>query len=614
MRATVLITLCCLCLAGCDQSDSNVARLTKHQARWTEPDQWQGDHCASSGWYGDGECDDFCPEPDQDCDAQAEARAAAFLEAYIADYADKEKALALAGWQASITGDPQAYKDSSDAQIDLFMLHVDAQRKEDLKDLLADRASLALWTRRSLEVVEPSFLAVDVPVEQLGTLLRISQLSNEVSSLFSTHKVELEGSLFSTSELQQMLAQEQDPLRRKQLWEASRQIGAEVASKVVEGIKLGNEVAVSLGCANYWECAMEMSDQDPQQVEALFEEVDARTEQPYAQVKADIDEEVATRFDIDPQQVMIWHYDDPYFMTPPSSPQVDLDGFIEGHDEQAIIDMAASYFDRLGLDVSDVIGRSDLFVRDNKWPSAFMTDIDRSGDIRILLNIRPTHRWISTALHELGHAVDYQLVDPTLPFLLRTANHIMTTEAVAMMFEEQSLHADFLQQVVGVDHGRVQPLQAQILEHHRRDELVFARFALVMFHFEKRLYEDPDQDLNALWWDLVQQYQLVPRPEGRDQPDWACKTHFSTNPVYYHNYLLGKLFGAQLREVLGQQTGCAEPAMGFSFLTAPTSVELLKKTVLRIGKDLHWYELVEHATGEPLKARSFAEQVSQPMN
>ena len=37
----------------------------------------------------------------------------------------------------------------------------------------------------------------------------------------------------------------------------------------------------------------------------------------------------------------------------------------------------------------------------------------------------------------------------------------------------------------------------------RNELLIFSRWCQVMLRFEKSMYEDPKQDLNALWWDLV---------------------------------------------------------------------------------------------------------------
>ncbi len=64
--------------------------------------------------------------------------------------------------------------------------------------------------------------------------------------------------------------------------------------------------------------------------------------------------------------------------------------------------------------------------------------------------------------------------------------------------------------------------------------------------FEKELYENPNQDLNALWWKTVNEIQLIAPPDITANPDWAAKIHFSLAPVYYQNYLLGELMAAQL--------------------------------------------------------------------
>ena len=80
----------------------------------------------------------------------------------------------------------------------------------------------------------------------------------------------------------------------------------------------------------------------------------------------------------------------------------------------------------------------------------------------------------------------------------------------------------------------------------RASLLVFARWVLVVTHFERELYADPDADLDTLWWDLVERFQLVRRPEGRHAPDWAAKIHLAVVPVYYQNYLYGEMFASQL--------------------------------------------------------------------
>src|SRR3712207_1503604 len=64
------------------------------------------------------------------------------------------------------------------------------------------------------------------------------------------------------------------------------------------------------------------------------------------------------------------------------------------------------------------------------------------------------------------------------------------------------------------------------------------RSVLVMYHFERALYTDPDSaELNSVWRDLVERLLFVDRPPGRDEPDWAAVIHIAVAPVYYHNYI-----------------------------------------------------------------------------
>src|SRR5207248_1957577 len=85
--------------------------------------------------------------------------------------------------------------------------------------------------------------------------------------------------------------------------------------------------------------------------------------------------------------------------------------------------------------------------------------------------------------------------------------------------------------------------------------LAFVRWCLTIVQFERAFYADPSQDLNRLWWDLEERFQDVPRPEGRTAPDWASKVHVATAPVYYHKYLYGRLFSAQLTRKMDADLG-----------------------------------------------------------
>ena len=152
---------------------------------------------------------------------------------------------------------------------------------------------------------------------------------------------------------------------------------------------------------------------------------------------------------------------------------------------------------------------------------------------------------MNTILHELGHGVYQYYNDMSLPFTLRDAAHTFTTEAIANYFGRLATDPAWMNYMGIIDEKEMNSIADDSFRAFRLQQLVFSRWAQVMYRFEKSMYENPDQDLNQLWWDIVEKYQMMKKPEGRDMPDWATKIHVALYPCYYHNYLLGELLASQ---------------------------------------------------------------------
>ena len=107
---------------------------------------------------------------------------------------------------------------------------------------------------------------------------------------------------------------------------------------------------------------------------------------------------------------------------------------------------------------------------------------------------------------------------------------------------------DWLVGVRGVHRAEADRIGSALREQLSLQMLILVRWCLVMVHFERDLYADPDRsNLNALWWDYAERFQGLRRPEGRDEPDWASKIHLALAPVYYHNYMLGEMIASQIQ-------------------------------------------------------------------
>jgi peptidyl-dipeptidase A len=205
-------------------------------------------------------------------------------------------------------------------------------------------------------------------------------------------------------------------------------------------------------------------------------------------------------------------------------------------------------------------------------------------------------------LHELGHAIYDKYLGADLSFLLCTDAHTNTTEAIAMLMGRLATDADWLARVRGLGGEAVQAVAAAARAEERTGQLVFLRWGLVMVHFERALYANPRRaDLNTLWWDLVDRYQLVTRPEGRDEPDLAAKIHQATEPVYYHNYILGELTASQLSNAI------ATHSPERKLVGNPAAGAFLRDRLFALGARYPWNETLERVTGERLNSGYFVE-------
>ncbi len=239
---------------------------------------------------------------------------------------------------------------------------------------------------------------------------------------------------------------------------------------------------------------------------------------------------------------------------------------------------------------------------------AFCTDIDREGDVRILCNIKNNENWMEVTLHELGHAVYDKYHDRQVPYLLRRPVHAFTTEAIAMFFGRLSRNPAWMQQMLELSDQERAEIEKVSDRYAQLKQLIFARWDMVMYNFEKQLYANPEQDLNLLWWRMVEKYQLVKRPRGRNKPDWAAKIHFAIAPCYYHNYMLGELLASQLHHHIIHKILRLESDENLSYIGRRELGEFLSENVFEAGAVYHWNEMIRRATGEELTAKYFVEQ------
>jgi peptidyl-dipeptidase A len=389
----------------------------------------------------------------------------------------------------------------------------------------------------------------------------------------------------------------------KKVWEGSKMIGPVVAGDIIKLVKHRNTIAQKIGFKNYHEMSLKLSGQDPVDVTSIFDELDSLTRDNFRQLKGEIDSYFAKRYKISGAELRPWHYQNRYFQEAPEIYAVDFDKYYVNQDP---VKLASAFYNGIGLNVDAILAKSDLYEKPGKNQHAFSTDINRSGDVRTLDNIKPDSYWMNTILHELGHGVYSYYNDANLPFTLRDAAHTFTTEAIANMFGRLATNPQWMLNMGVIDAKESEKITDDSRKALRLQMLVFSRWAQVMYRFEKSMYENPDQDLNQLWWNVVEKYQMLTRPENRNMPDWATKIHIALYPCYYHNYLLGELLASQLYSYLTTNITKSQ-----SFVGDKAVGTYLKEKIFIPGARYNWNDMIERATGEKLTAKYYAKQFVQ---
>jgi peptidyl-dipeptidase A len=427
--------------------------------------------------------------------------------------------------------------------------------------------------------------------------------ANAIEQAFNKYRARVAGVELTDSKVREILKSSKDLGQRKSAWESSKGVGAVVEKDLKELVALRNQAARELGFTDYHVMLLALNEQDQSKVVALFDELDALTRQPFLDAKSAIDARLAKSYGISVDELRPWHYHDPFFQESPAVFDVDLDQPYKSAD---ILKLCSSFYSGIGLPIDDVIARSDLYEKPGKSPHAFCTDINREGDVRVLANIVPTEYWAATMLHELGHAVySSKNIPASVPYVLRSEAHILTTEGVAMMFERFSKNANWLKHM-GIDVENPSRFDEAGRLSRRNRLLIFSRWCQVMLRFEKELYGNPNQDLNKRWWDLAEKYQNLRRPEDRSSPDYASKIHIVSAPCYYHNYQMGELFACQVHYAMMAKLQPGQAPRDAFYTKDPRVGAWMKERVFGPGKTYPWNELTRFATGAELNAQAFA--------
>jgi peptidyl-dipeptidase A len=510
-----------------------------------------------------------------------------FIQEHISKVEPLELQSNLAWWNLATTGEPKWAEEMKRTHSAHRRVYASP---EDYHFLQNTGPSEDPLLERQRKLLLDQYVENQIPPKTIDAIV---DLEITIEGLYTNFRPVVDGQSVSNNDLKKILVESDDSSLRQKAWEASKEIGGQVEKLVLELVRLRNASALQVGFPDFYTMRLQLQELDPKRLFEVLADLEKVTNPIWERYKQGLDEALARRFQVDKEDLQPWHYHDPFFQEAPHD-EVDVNALYRGK-EIALI--SQRFYEAVGLPVEDILEKSDLYERERKNQHAFCLTMDRKQDVRILCNLRDNEQWMMTQLHELGHAVYDKYIPQDLPYLLRTYAHTSTTEAIAQLFGRLSRDSEFLRLYCGVEMDRSQ---------NGANLLVFARWVLVMTHFERDLYQKPDADFRELWWKYVERFQGVKKPKDRHQPDWAAKLHLACAPVYYQNYLLGEMTASQLMhylKALVKQTG--EP-----FTQSKVVGEFLKERLFQLGARYPWEETLHRVTGEALNPSYFAEDLT----
>ena len=376
---------------------------------------------------------------------QATDKARQFIDKFTATIRPLDIAANRAWWDANITGKDEDFKRKEDAQnkIDAFLS--DKKAFAEVKGLKEGGGIDDPILKRAVDVVYLGYLEKQLDAELLQ---KMTALGNAVEKKFSTFRARVGDKEMTDAEVRKVLKTSKISERRKEVYEACKEVGRLVAPELHDLVLLRNQAPKKLGFANFHAMQLYLNEQNGEDLIKLFDNLEALTREPFKKAKAEIDVELARACNVKTSELMPWHYHDPFFQEVPAVFKADLDKIYATAD---LVKLCRDFYRGIGLPIDLVIERSnnDFAPKAGKNPHAFCTDLTRNGDdVRVLANVVNNEYWMATLLHEFGHSVYSSINIPArLPYVLRTESHILTTEGVAMMFEKLSKRRAWLEKM-----------------------------------------------------------------------------------------------------------------------------------------------------------------------
>ncbi|GGG54941.1 M2 family metallopeptidase [Hymenobacter glacieicola] len=550
-------------------------------------------------------------------------QAEAFLKDYSAQYQRLYAQSSEAEWRSNtriVAGDTANSGATARANERMAAFTGSAQNIQRLRELLEHKQELTELQVKQLQTA--LYNAANSPQTIADVVKRRIKAETQQTEKLYGFDYKYQGKSVTTNDLDELLRKENNPLKRQQIWEASKAIGPTLKEGLLNLRDLRNQTVQALGYPDYFTYQASDYGMSREEMMTLVRRINEELRPLYRELHTYARYELAKKYGVKQVPDYLpaswlpnrWGQD---WSAMVEVKGLNIDPVLAKKGAEWQVKQAERFYQSLGFQALPPVfwEKSSLYplpkdatYKKNNHASAWHMDLNQ--DVRSLMSVEGNTEWYETTHHELGHIYYYlTYTNPEVPPLLRQGANRGYHEAMGSLMGLAATQKPFLAGLGLID-PKAKTDETQTLLKEALNYAVFIPFASgVMSEWENSFYADklPQDQLNARWWALAKQYQGIvpPTTRGENYLDPATKTHINDDPAQYYDYALSYVILFQLHDHIAKKILKQDPHATNYY--GSKEVGQFLADIMRPGSSKDWRAVLKEKTGEDLSARAMVE-------
>jgi peptidyl-dipeptidase A len=553
-----------------------------------------------------------------------------FLDNYTEVYKKLYYESAKAEWRSNtriIEGDSSNAIGTRKANEALAKFTGSIENINNARKFLREKDKLLSLQQKQLERV--LYLAANNP-QTIPDLVkeRIKAETQQTEKLFG-FDFKINGKSVSTNQIDEKLKSQTNVSERLKTWGASKEVGKQLKSGLINLRKLRNETVKALEYNDYFTYQVSAYGMTADELIQLTRKINREIFPLYRELHTYARYELADRYGVKnvPDYLPAhwlpnrWGQDWNEMI---SVEGLDLDKILQKKSAEWLVEQGERFYISLDLpELPEIFWEKsslyplppDASYKKNNHASAWHMNLE--NDVRSLMSVIPNASWYETVHHELGHVYYYiAYTNPDVPPLLREGANRGFHEALGSLLGLAAMQKPFIKEIGLITAQSTTDEQKQLLKEALNYIVFIPWSAGVMTEFEHDLYTNnlqPNQ-FNKRWWELKKEYQGIVPPSPRDEEycDAASKTHINNDAAQYYDYALSYILLFQFHDYISRNILKQDPHATNYYGSEEVGKYLT--SIMRPGATINWVKLMREKTGEDLSAKAIMSYFEPLMN